>query len=150
MQDNSNLGQLNNNMMQNFYTKSEIYTRSQIDGKVNVKLNKSISGNQQTRCIQDLLNVKIITADAQGASAVSNLDGYLVFHIAVDIRDAQQYYLHSVGLINNNQYFGTLTSYRNLTMATNKFGTVSIQGGIASYIKQVFICIPQINAAIVS
>ena len=123
------------------------YTETETNNLLNQRLSRSISGDRVNRCLQDLLNIKVITTDNTGANAVSGLNNYLIFHQAVDIRDAQQMYCFTVGFVNNNKYYYSTVSSKALSIATNDVGTVSVQGGEAAFVKQVFIAIPQIGAA---
>lgn len=94
-------------------------------------------------------NLSVVTTNAQGENAVSGFTNCLCFHLALDIRNAQQYFLLSVGFIMNNQYYGSVISSKgNLTMATNTVGTVAIQGGAAEFVKQTFLLIPQVDYSV--
>ena len=114
---------------------------------VNQRVMRAISGNTTNRCVQDLVNIKVIMTDYTGANAVSNLNNYLIFHQAVDIRDAQQMYCFTIGFVNNGEYHPITISNKALSIATNNVGTVTVQGGDGAFVKQVFIAIPQINIA---
>ncbi len=123
------------------------YTETETNNLLNQRLSRSISGNRTTKCMQDLLNIKVITSDASGTNAVSGLDNYLIFHNAVDIRDPSNMYCFTVGFVNGGQYRLAQISNKALSIATNSVGTVAVQGGEAAFVKQVFIAIPQIGAA---
>ena len=126
----------------------QYYTESEVNNLLGGKLNRTISGNRTTRCIQDLLNTKVITTDAAGMNAVSGLDNYLIIHHALDIRDPSNMYCFTSGFVTGGQYKLAQISNKTLSIATNTVGTVAVQGGDASFIKQIFIAIPQIGAAI--
>ena len=111
---------------------------------------KTISGDKTNKCTQDLKNIKIIMSDYNGNGVVSGYDSYMVIHYACDIRDAQQYYCFTVGYVSGNEYHPATVSNKVLSLATNSVGTVAVQGGSSSFVKQVFILIPQINFALLN
>ncbi len=124
------------------------YTESEVNNKLNGKLNRTISGNRTARCSQNLLNIKVITTDAAGTNAGAGLDNYLIIHHALDIRDPSNMYCFTAGFVTGGQYKLAQISNKALSIATNAVGTVAVQGGDASFSKQVFVAIPQIGAAI--
>lgn len=106
---------------------------------------KNINAEIPNRTEQRYGNIAVVTTDYQGVNAVSGFDNCLCLHMAVDIRDAANNHLSTMGFISGSQYYYYDISRLNLGMNVNNNGTCAITGGDPAFIKQTFILIPQVD-----